>query len=221
MTAFNSRHPGRLLAALTLLMFIGGCATTTTSSSSKSKSSTPAKTNIEIQEAVGFTIVEDGRIGGAVRGDYATALLHLRQGQHEQGIEILKALVESAPHLTAPRIELGIAFHQANNFEAARTHLEAALETSPAHPIAHNELGIVYRKLGLFSKARQSYEAALAIFPSYHYARRNLAVLCDLYLGDLACALENYQAYMNTVPGDEQATMWIADIQNRMGRPGE
>ena len=215
MTAPDYRHPGRLLAALALLMFVAGCATTT------SKSRAPAKTNIEIQEAVGFTIVEDGRIGGAARGDYDTALSYLRQGQHEQGIEILEALVTSAPHLTAPRIDLGIAYHQSNKLEAARTHLEAALETSPAHPIAHNELGIVYRKLGLFGKARQSYEAALAVFPSYHYARRNLAVLCDLYLGDLACALENYQAYMHTVPGDEQATMWIADIQNRMGGPGE
>ena len=216
MTTPDIRHAGRLLMALTMLMFVAGCATTTTT-----KTRAPAKTNIEIQDAVGFTIVEDGRIGGAVRGDYDTALSYLRQGRHEQGIDVLEALVESAPHLTAPRIDLGIAYHETNNLEAARTHLEAALETSPAHPIAHNELGIVYRKLGLFGEARQSYEAALAVFPSYHYARRNLAVLCDLYLGDLACALENYQAYMATVPGDEEATMWIADIKNRMGGPRE
>ena len=216
MTAPDTRHAGRLLTALTVLLCVSGCATTTTS-----KSRAPAKTNIEIQEAVGFTIVEDSRIGSAVRGDYDTALAYLRQGQHDQGIEILEALVVTAPDLTAPRIDLGIAYHESNNLEAARTHLEAALETSPAHPIAHNELGIVYRKLGLFREARQSYEAALAVFPSYHFARRNLAVLCDLYLGDLTCALENYQAYMATVPGDEEATMWIADIQNRLGRPGE
>ena len=216
MTAPDKRHVGRLLTALTLLIFVAGCATTTTK-----KQRAPAKTNIEIQEAVGFTIVEDGRIGGAVRGDYDTALAYLRQGKHEQGIQILQAIVESAPHLTAPRIDLGIAYHETNDLEAALNHLEAALETSPAHPIAYNELGIVYRKLGRFREARESYEAALSIYPGYHYARRNLAVLCDLYLADLACALENYQAYMDTVPSDEQATMWIADLQNRMGAPGE
>ena len=209
------RHASCLLTAL-IVLGVSGCATT-----SGSKSRAPAKTNIEIEEAVGFTIVEDGRIGSAARGDYDTASTYLRQGQHDNGIEILEALVESAPHLAAPRIDLGIAYREQNELETARTHLEAALELSPSHPIAHNELGIVYRKLGMFREARQSYEAALAIFPNYHYARRNLAVLCDLYLGDLACALENYQAYVATVPGDDEASMWIADIQNRMGRPGE
>ena len=218
MTVPEFRHAGCLLTALTVLAFVSGCATTTTP---ESHAPAKAQTNIEVQDAVGFTIVEDGRIGGAVRSDYDTALAYLRQGQLEQGIELLETLVASAPHLTAPRIDLGIAYRETKNLEAARTHLELALETSPSHPIAHNELGIVYRKLGLFREARQSYEAALSIFPSYHYARRNLAVLCDLYLADLACALENYQAYMATVPGDEEASMWIADIQYRMGGPRE
>ena len=93
-----------------------------------------------------------------------------------------------------------------------------ALESNPDHPIAHNELGIVYRKSGRFAEARKSYEAALAFYPGYHFARRNLAVLCDLYLGDLNCALENYEAYMTTVPSDEEATMWITDIRQRIGR---
>lgn len=215
MTAPDIHRAGRLLAPLAVLAFAAGCATTTT------RTAAPAKTNIEIQEAVGFTIVEDGRIGGAVRGDYDTALAYLRQGQHDQGIDILENLVASAPDLTAPRIDLGIAYRETDNLEAARTQLEQALETSPGNPIAHNELGIVYRELGLFRDARRSYEAALSIYPGYHYARRNLAVLCDLYLADLACALQNYQAYMTTVPGDDEVTMWIADIQYRMGTPGE
>lgn len=218
MTTPEIRHTCRLLAVLAVLMAVAGCAATTTT---KSRAPAKGQTNIKIQDAVGFTIVEDGRIGGADRGDYDNALTYLRQGQHEEGIELLETLVASAPDLTAPRIDLGIAYHEMNNLEAARKYLESALETSPSHPIAHNELGIVYRKLGRFREARQSYEAALSIYPGYHYARRNLAVLCDLYLADLECALENYQAYMATVPSDEEATMWITDLQNRMGRPEE
>ena len=212
MTATDIRHAARLLTVVAAMICIAGCATSTGTTSRA-----PAKTDIKIQDAVGFTIVEDSRIGGAARNDYDTALVHLLEGRHDEGIAILEALVVAAPELTAPRIDLGIAYRETGDLEAARTELEAALATSPDHPIAHTELGIVYRKLGRFAEARRSYEAALAIFPSYHYARRNLAVLCDLYLGDLACALENYEAYMTTVPGDEEAAMWIADIRMRLG----
>lgn len=217
MNAFDIRYFSRLLSMLVVIVGLAACNATT----STTRAPVQAKTKIEVQEAVGFTIVEDSRIGNSARGDYDTAVAYLRQGQHAKGIEILEGLVVSAPELTAPRIDLGIAYHETDQLEAAREHLESALELSPGHPIGHNELGIVYRKLGMFREARQSYEAALSIFPSYHYARRNLAVLCDLYLADLSCALEHYQAYMATVPDDEQATMWIADIQYRMGTAGE
>jgi Flp pilus assembly protein TadD len=177
-----------------------------------------APARIEIEEAVGFTISEESRVSSDTRLDYERALALLERGQVEAGIELLEAVAAAAPGLSAPRIDLGIAYEHAGNLGAAESNLRLALESNPDHPIAHNELGIVYRKTGRFAEARKSYEAALAIYPGYHYARRNLGVLCDLYLSDLDCALREYEAYMATVPGDDEVTIWIADIRNRLGQ---
>lgn len=187
---------------------LSGCASTQSGTSSA---------NIEIQEAVGFTITEDARIGAGVRADYEAALTLLEQGRHDEGVALLELVAANAPQFSAPRIDLGIAYHRAGDLESAERNLLQAIASNADHPIAHNELGIVYRKTGRFAEARQSYEAALAVYPGYHFARRNLAVLCDLYLADLACALDNYEAYMATVPRDDEATMWIADLRMRRG----
>ena len=196
------------LAALCLVL--GACAATTAKPRPEAQ--------IEIQEQVGFTITESVIVNDAVREDYERAVMLLEQGQAKQGLQALESVVERAPDVSGPRIDLGIAKHRDGDLESAEEHLLKALELNSHHPVAHNELGIIYRKMGRFAEARRSYEAALAVYPGYHHARRNLGVLCDLYLADLDCALSSYEAYMTTVPGDDQAAMWIADLRNRMGR---
>jgi Flp pilus assembly protein TadD len=198
------------VSMLALVTVISACATTGTTSR-------PAAT-IAIQEDVGFTITEVAAVDSTVRTEYIEALGHLERAQHQEGLAMLRNVASSAPDLSAPRIEMGIAYHAIGDLDAAEENLLAALELNPDHPIAHNELGIVYRKTGRFAAARKSYESALAVYPGYHHARRNLGILCDLYLADLDCALENYEAYMKTVPGDDQAAMWIADIRGRLGQ---
>lgn len=192
---------------------VSGCAS---SGGATPVKRTPVK--IEVQETIGFTITEEARITNDARLNYNQGVNALDRGGLDEGIELLEAAVTEAPNLSAPRIDLGIAYHRAGNLVAAEENLLLALQANPKHPIANNELGIIYRKTGRFAEAKRSYETALEVYPGYHYARRNLAVLCDLYLGDLNCAKQNYEAYMATVPSDEQASMWIKDLHYRMER---
>lgn len=175
-------------------------------------------TRIEMPDPFGFTITEETQIDGAVRSDYDRALGLLDDGKVHDAITLLESVAEAAPGLSAPHIDLAVAYHRLDDLAAAEAHLDKALEINPDHPMALNELGIVYRKTARFYEARRSYEAALIVYPNYHYARRNLGVLCDLYLKDLDCAIENYEAYMATVDNDDEAEGWLKNARFRAGQ---
>jgi tetratricopeptide (TPR) repeat protein len=171
----------------------------------------------EVTEQGGFTITEEVRFSSGVKRDFDKAVELLEEGDHERGIELLEGVVAAAPEATMAYIDLGIAYRLTENYERAASSIERALEFNPRHPVGYNELGIVYRKMGRFDEARESYEHALAIYPAYHHARGNLAILCDVYIGDSACAIEHYELYAEMVPEDEKVGMWIKDLRNRNG----
>ena len=171
-----------------------------------------------LQDAGGFTITESVRASGSARAGFDSAVRALEQKQYQNAIPQLVAVTEAAPDATSAHIDLAIAYRETNELAKAEASQKKALELNPRHPVALNELGIVYRKTGRFAEARRSYEQVLALYPGFHFARRNLAILCDVYLGDAACALQNYELYLQAVPGDEKAAMWVADLRARSGR---
>lgn len=166
----------------------------------------------------GFTVAEKARVSAGVRGDFANAVGLLEQKQYESAIALLVAVTEAAPQSAAAQIDLAIAYREHGDLAEAEARLTKALALSPQHPVAHNELGMIQRRTGRFQEARASYESALATHPQFHFARRNLAILCDVYLADTSCALEQYRQYLTAVPDDAEAAMWVADLQNRAGR---
>ena len=54
--------------------------------------------------------------------------------------------------------------------------------------------------------------------PKAGFLLSGLGVLCDLYLNDLDCAVDNYEAYMATVDNDDEAELWLKNAKFRAGQ---
>jgi Tfp pilus assembly protein PilF len=166
----------------------------------------------------GFTITEVPTMDEAARRDFDRAVAMLKNQDYGQAIDLLEKVIERSPGVTAPYIDITIAYLRVGKPSLAEKHIKTALKLFPEHPVASNEYGLLCRKTGRFAEAREIYEKAIARFPEYYPLRKNLGILCDLYLNDPACALEHYEIYSKARPKDAQVTLWIADARARLGR---
>lgn len=166
----------------------------------------------------GFIITEVPKMDEASRRDFYRAVAMLKDQDYAQAIDLLEKVIEQSPEVTAPYIDVAIAYQRIGKPELAEEHLKTALKLFLGHPVASNEYGLMHRKTGRFAEARAIYEKAIARFPDYYPAHRNLGILCDLYLNDPACALEHYEIYSEARPEDKQVRLWIADLRARLGR---
>jgi Tfp pilus assembly protein PilF len=163
----------------------------------------------------GFVITEVTRLDASSREDFARAVELLNNQDYDEAIDLLKRVIEQSPGVTAPYIDIAIAYGQIGKPEEAEANLNIALNMVPNHPVASNVYGLLCRKGGRFAEAREIYEKALDSYPEYYPLHRNLGILCDLYLNDAASALEHYRIYSQAMPDDRQVKWWITDLSAR------
>ena len=223
-----------LMAVYVLLFLLSACVTTGGSSGqvkkSVKKNCTPVAANAEskpegndsknnpnncLPKGV-IEISESFGVDPEIRGEFNQAVTLLNQENFAEAIKLLRAVAGKTSKFSAPYINLGIAYARTNDLEKAEENLKRALEINENHPVANNELGLVLRKTGRYVEARKLYEQLLATYPDFLPARKNLGVLCDIYLQDLNCAMEQYEEYLKGLPEDKNVKIWVADVQSRM-----
>jgi len=166
----------------------------------------------------GFIITEVANLDENVRRDFDQAVVHLHNHEFDPAIELLETVAQTAPGVSAPYINLALAYRKVDKSELAEENLKTALELIPGHPVASNEYGLLLRKAGRFVEARNVYEQSLLKFPDYLPLHRNLGILCDIYLSDPECALSQYELYSESSLENQQVKVWISELRMRLGR---
>jgi tetratricopeptide (TPR) repeat protein len=150
--------------------------------------------------------------------DFKKAIVLMQEEHYAQAVPVLESVIEREKRLPAPYVNIAIAYNKLGNTQKAEENLISALKLDIGHPVANNELGLLYRKTGKFNAARTAYQNAIKDNPQYLPAIRNLGVLCDLYLHDFQCALEQFEDYLELKPDDKTAEIWVADVKRRLGK---
>jgi tetratricopeptide (TPR) repeat protein len=203
-TVFTASGLNRLSALLLALALLAGCA--------------PApekKTEEEVFKGIYF--VENESVDLAVREDFAKAIELLQEKQYEPAIELLNEVIKGSQNNSAPYINIAIAYSMIDKPELAEKNLKQALEINPDHPVALNEYALLYRKSGRYAEAKELYEHLVLKYPEFMPARKNYGILCDLYLNDPACAVEQYEVYSEANPKDKDVKIWITTLKQKLG----
>mgnify|MGYP001579498356 CR=1 FL=1 len=154
----------------------------------------------------------------AVWNDFNQALSLLKEEKYADAIPLLDNVIAKERRFPAPYINLGSAHAKLGHDKLAEENFLLALKIDPVNSHANNELGLLLRKLGRFDDAKKAYETALSKHPDYLPGRKNLGVLCDIYLRDLACAMKHFKKYQKYSPDDQQVKIWIADLERRVAK---
>ena len=76
----------------------------------------------------GFLITEPSSMDAQLRADFDQASAMIKEAKYDKAIELLEKVIAQSPEMTAPHINLAIAYRQINKPEQAEQHLKKALE---------------------------------------------------------------------------------------------
>lgn len=210
------------MASVIVLVLLAGCAAVGKIKSDLAVQESHQAESLKVEQLQdgrdGFVIIENPQMDEPSRQDFDRAVRMMEDEEYEQAADLLEQIIKKSPGITAPYINLAIACRHIDDTERAEEYMKKAMDLFPVHPLACNEYGQLLRRTGKFNESRAVYEKGIAGFPNYYPLHKNLAILCDLYLNDLPCALEHYEIYSQAMPEDKQVKLWIADLRLRLGQ---
>lgn len=148
---------------------------------------------------------------GQTKVNIVNALAAYQSAQYDQALNYAKQAMASPEPLNSGAyvligdIHIALARQSQNkaSTDVAGQHQQLALQSfdnalslNPDNYKAANRRAMLHREQGQFDQALALYNQAIKAYPGHALSYRNRGVLLDLYMGDKAAALADYQRYI-------------------------
>jgi Tfp pilus assembly protein PilF len=211
----------RLYVLLTLSLLAAGCSVSSTvTKSSPDHGTSLASTLGSVQS--GGPQAKPKPPDPAEEGSrlFRLAMQQLEQQHSQQALQLFEQSAKADPTQPATDNNLGILYKQTGQLDKAIDAYRQAVALQAVYPNAYYNLALAYRAKGQFKEAEEAYLKALDQNNHFADARYNLGILYELYLGEPAKALTQYQAYLQlNGPHTKDVSTWASALERLVPEP--
>ncbi len=189
--------------AMLLTLLLGGCAGL----------SSPVTTSAVDAPSQHEPVPEKARIR------FEFGLDAMQAGRWDEALSLMESVWQDYPEFSGPALNVALVYQQQQQPQLAEEWYQRTLDANPGNVDARNAYAVFLRETGRYREAREQYAVALEVAPSHALTHYNLGILCDIYLGEKAAALDHFSRYQQlSAVEDRQVSAWIADLQRQVGR---
>ena len=148
---------------------------------------------------------------------YKNAIVALNNNELAKAEKLFISMSERQPNIAGSWANLALISIKQDNLAQAEIYAKTALDKNPNMPQALNLSGYLAQKKGAINIAKSFYLQAISHKSDYALAHYNLALVYDVYLQDIAKAIEHYQYYLAyNEQQDENTESWLEGLKATM-----
>ncbi len=149
---------------------------------------------------------------------YLSAIEMLESGDLDQAKVQFESFRSTFPEKAGVYANLALIEYKQENYDAAMEMISQAIKLKPDFAEAYQLRGLIYQQRGKIHPAKEDFQLAIKIRPDYANAQYNLALLYDIYLQEIALAVEHYEQYLalSSEP-DKKTREWVKHLKGVLG----
>ncbi|MCP4491387.1 MAG: tetratricopeptide repeat protein [Gammaproteobacteria bacterium] len=149
--------------------------------------------------------------------NYKLGLEALALRDYARAKRLFSNFIKSNPSMSGAYINLALIAFREDDFSDVSKLLDQAITLNPIQAQAYHLRAHLHLKNSAIKLALKDYLKAIELIPDYANAHYNLALLYDIFLQEIALAIDHYTIYLSLLDKEDEKTRnWIKHLQNTL-----